>query len=549
MTETPSLPAESHRPSRWTTPLAWLLISAALAIGFANTFQEMWRRWFPRWHKTQLDLYTRITGGQSYYTHGPLVPLVSLLIAVMLIRHTRIRTRPARTAGFGVLSLSILIHLVGCLARVNFVSGFAFIGVVMGLILVIWGWEALRRLWFPVAFLLFMVPLPEVTIYGFNFRLKMVAASWGVSIASALGVAAERIGNRVLLEGGKDLVVANVCNGLRTLISLLGFGALYAYFCKLRGVWRLGLFAASLVVALLSNTIRIVSLIMVADIWDTETATGWFHEASGVMVFAIALAMMFGLERLILWVREVVGRPAKVTPLFADVRRSREDDTQWREMMAAAGKPRGWVTAAIMAAMAAGALWLNQTIPPFQNEQTAKAAVPAELEINGTRMYSYDFPLDELTKDVLETGDCLNRVYLAPNTRDIGFCIIFSRDNRKGTHPPDVCLAGAGEGIVAKGLVTVESIDGKRKAPCRELIVQTRQGRHYYLYTYKCGGNYTSSFWVQQYTIFVNGLLDRDASGALIRVSTVIDTTVEEARKRATDLLGAALPHMDEKLK
>lgn len=549
MTE-PSGIARKSENSASLPLLMWLLLVAALIAAFAHNFGEMWIRWFPRWHHGELGLYERITGGQSYYTHGPLVPLVSLLIGILLVRHTRIRVRPRRAVGLAVLILAILMHLVGSLARVNFVSGFALIGMVMGLILLVWGAEALRRLWFPVAFLLFMVPLPEVTISNFNFNLKMLAASWGVSLANMLGVTAERIGNRVLLDGDKSLVIANVCNGLRTLISLLAFGALYAYACQLRGLWRLGLFAASLGVALVSNTVRVVSLIVVADIWSVESAVGWYHDTSGILVFVLALLLMFGLERLVLWARKAVGRPAEVTPLFADVRRRRpEDDEQASRLWRAVVSPRGSVAVLLMAAAVGGAMWMNRSIPPYWNTKAAEGALPRSLDVGGTLMYSHDIDLDQQTKDILETGDCLNRVYLAPGVADMGFCIIFSRDNRKGTHPPDLCLAGAGEGILAQNDLTAKSTDGRREVPCRELIVQAGQQRQYYLYTYKCGDSYTSSFLRQQFAIFLNGLLDRNSSGALIRVSTNVVTTVEDARQRSMQLLGVAIPHLDEKLK
>ena len=80
-----------------------------------------------------------------------------------------------------------------------------------------------------------MVPLPEVSIAHLNFRLKMLAADWGVRLVNLTGILAERDGNRVFLEGDKSLVIANVCNGLRTLITVIAFGALYAYVCP---PWR-----------------------------------------------------------------------------------------------------------------------------------------------------------------------------------------------------------------------------------------------------------------------------------------------------------------------
>ena len=536
------------RRGGWLPAALWVLLVALLVAGFAHNFGEMWGRWFPRWRREQLGLYERITGGESYYTHAPLVPPLALLIAVLLIRHTRIRLRPWRAAGGFVLAVSVLLHLVACLARVNFASGFALIGVLTGLILLIWGGEALRRLWFPIFLLFFLVPLPQVTIYNLNFKLKIFAAEIGVALASAIGIAVERMGNKVMLAGDKTLVIANVCNGLRTIISLLAFGALYAYVCRLRGLWRIGLFLFSLPVAVVSNSVRIVGLIVVAEIWNEEVATGWFHDWSGILIFVLAFLLMFGAERFVLWFREAIGRPVEVVPLFHDVRRGPEDHYQSEPLYRAIVSGRGYVAVGLLVVAAGGALWLSQSVPQRFNQQTAQAALPTEIKVNGTLLTSYDMGIDEQTIDVLETGDYLNRVYLAPGVQPVNLCIIFSKDNRKGTHPPDVCLAGSGEGIVAKGHATLRNVAGHEAIQLREIILETRGRRQYFAYTYKCGARYTASFWEQQFTIFLNGLLHRDSSGALIRISTDVVTSVDAARGRAMALLREAVPHLDEKL-
>ncbi|MDY7009927.1 MAG: EpsI family protein [Planctomycetota bacterium] len=538
------------KPARnpWATGVAWLLLAAGLAVAFSHNFAEMWIRWFPAWGRTGLSLYDRIVEGESYYTHGPLIPLVSLLIVFLLLRHTSIPVRPWRRTGLIVLVLSLLLHLIACRARVNFASGFAFIGVLVGLVLLLWGGRALRRLWFPIAFLVFMVPLPDVTITNWNFTLRNYAAAGGVAVANALGVIAERMGgrgNQVILEGGKTLVIANVCNGLRTLISLLAFGALYAYVCRLRGVWRLGLFALTIPVAVIANSLRVVSLIIIADIWDTETATGFFHDFSGVLIFVLAFLMMFGLERLILWLRRMAGRPAEVLPLFHGARRTDDDEGQWSRIVGAVGGKWGGAAVVLVLLSAVGAWWLNRSLPAVWNKQVAMKALPAVLNIGGRDLKSLELPLEDRVLTILETRDYLNRRYGFGSPEWIGVCVIFSQDNRKGTHPPDLCLEGSGQGIVAKGNVVVSDVEGRSSVPCRELIVQYGRSRQYFLYTYKCGGRYTSSFWSQQLIIFVNGFLDRNASGALIQISTPVTTDVPDARKRCEQMIRAAIPHLD----
>jgi len=544
----PATDAPHRDANGWLIAGAWLLLVAAMVAAFGHNFVEMWDRWFPGWRRASWSLYDRIVRGESYYTHAPLVPMVSLLIAILLIRHTRIKVSPSRRLGFVVLIGSLLLHLMACLARVNFASGFAFIAVLCGLVLVIWGRMALRRLWFPLVLLIFMVPLPEVSISNLNFHLKMVAADWGVRLANMVGIISERSGNWVYLEGGKSLVIANVCNGLRTIISLLAFGALYTYVCRLRGFWRLLLFAMTIPVALASNSVRIVSLIVVARIWDAKTATGFFHDFSGVLIFVLAFLLMFGLERLILFLRKAVGRPAKVVPLFDGVLRGQDDEGQWSRMLRAGGRRASWVAVLLVVVSAAGAAWLNQAVPPMWDENTAAGVLPRTMQIAGGEWSSYDIELDAQTLAVLETSDYLCRTYVSAGRATVEFSIIFSRDNRKGTHPPDLCLEGAGQDLTAIRDLVVGDVPSRGRIPCRELVVQRGSARSYFIYTYKCGERYTNSFWLQQLTIFANGLARRNASGALIRVSTPMRGGIEEARDLAVQFLRAAVPHLDKKL-
>jgi EpsI family protein len=448
-----------------------------------------------------------------------------------------------------VLAFCAAAHLLACLARVNFVSGLALIGFLAGLVLFFWGAAALRCLWFPLAFLVFMVPLPEVTIAQMNFRLKMFAADGGVQLANLLGISAIRSGNRVFLEEGKSLVIANVCNGLRTLISLLAFGAIYAYICRLRGLWRLVLLALSVPVAIACNSLRIVSLILVANIWDEKVATGWYHDLSGFLIYPLAFAMMFGLERLILRLRRLAGRPTFTASKFEGQTLRPGEAGQWSALVGALRGPRGWGMVASVAVLAAAAGWINRSIPPVWNQSIARAAMPANLIVNGRTWQGYDLPMDENTLTILETRDYLYRKYFSPNCLPVDFTIVFSKDNRKGTHPPDLCLEGSGEGIVGKRDVVVDGIPGRGTVRCAELIVQSGPERQCFLYTYKCGGKYTDSFWRQQFMICANGLIGANASGALIRVSVSVDgNDLEKARNRNIEFMRAAIPYLDKSL-
>lgn len=515
-----------------------------MAATFGRTLGDMWARWFPAWQHEEWSLGKRIFEGESYYTHGPLVPLISLAVGAILIHKTSMPCRPSRWLGGIVIAASLLIHLLACLARVSFVSGFAMIGLLAGLVLLLWGRGALRRLWFPLVFLLFMAPLPEVTIAQLNFRLKMLAADWGVAMANLVGVVAERLGNKVFLENDKSLVIANVCSGLRTLISLLAFGALWAYVCRLRGVWRAGLFVMTVPLAIVANAIRIMTMIVVADVWTVQFATGWYHDTSGILIFVVAFLLMFGLESGVLKLRSALGRPAVVQPLLAPAFR-RDDPEQWHRLGRQWGS-RSAAVALVAIGLSAGAtVWLSRTVPSQWSRQTAMSALPTQWTWDRQTFTSYDLMLDDVTLVILESPDYLYRRYVPQGGGSpLDLCVIFSRDNRKGIHPPDLCLEGMGQDIVAKTDVTVPLEFST--LPCRELVVQGPQDAYYFLYVYRCGDTYTRSFWRQQSFVVANGLLNRAAAGALIRVSAPVNKgNISEARTACLALLRMAAPKLD----
>jgi EpsI family protein len=175
--------------------------------------------------------------------------------------------------------------------------------------------------------------------------------------------------------------------------------------------------------------------------------------------------------------------------------------------------------------------------------------MPANLTVNGQVWQGYDLPMDENTLTILETRDYLYRKYFSPNCLPVDFTIVFSKDNRKGTHPPDLCLEGSGEGIVGKRDVVIDCVPGRGQVRCAELIVQNGQERQCFLYTYKCGGSYTESFWRQQFLICANGLIGANASGALIRVSVpVAGNDLEMAQHKNIEFMRAAIPYLDKSL-
>ncbi len=509
----------------------------------------MWvYHWFPAWGRSGLGLYDRLVEGESYYTHAPLVPIFSLGMGYLLVRYAKISIRPRPILGGLVLAVSLLVQLAACFVGVQFVQGFAFIGVVVGLVLLLWGANALRRLWFPIAMLLFMMPLPPMAIAQLNFRLKMVAADWGVAIASAAGMPVERLGAKLLIGAHKEMVVGNVCSGLRTLISLLGFGAVYVYICKLRGWWRAGLFAATLPVAIVSNCIRITSLIVVAYLWDVKTATGVFHDISGFLVFVSAFLLMFGMEHVILWARAAVGRPAKIVEILDGMQRNDDRGQLRRLAQTAAGWP-GIVAIIILALSSAGVYRISGGATQTTSTSVIREGIPSTLLAGSHEYSSQDTELDETTLTILQTSDYVMRRYEAQGSEPVDLCITYSQGNRRGSHPPDVCLEGGGASIISRADVVLPKSEDQEALPCRELILQKGGESEYYLYIYlyscRCEASYTSNWYWQQVAIMGGMLLGDKASGALIRISIpIVDNDLPASRQQSSEFMRTIIPHV-----
>jgi exosortase len=267
-----------------------LILLGLATIGlFFWTISRMWERW---------------NNTHGYYSHGPLILPIACMTAWLIVRNRGLpmkSTRGSRAVGLILLIGALLMHLASMYARVTFVSGFMALPILAGIALYLGGWVMLERLWFPIAFLAFMIPLPDPAIGDINFRLKIFAAQGATELVNILGVPAYLRGAEIFLAGGRALTVEDACSGLRSLIALLAFATLFTYACKLRGYKRLMLLLAAVPIAVAANVVRIVTLTIVANTGrlDLVTPGGWVHDGMGYVVFVVAFCMKFLIEELI----------------------------------------------------------------------------------------------------------------------------------------------------------------------------------------------------------------------------------------------------------
>jgi len=135
-----------------------------------------------------------------------------------------------------------------------------------------------------------------------------------------------------------------------------------------------------------------------------------------------------------------------------------------------------------------------------------------------------DMPVDERSYEILETRNLFVRNYKNSKGDSIRFFIVYSEDNRKVSHPPEVCLLGSGATIVDKqSLLVTPSIKGNK------IIVEDKDSREMVIYWFKAGKLNTDQYLRQQLKIVLDRMFGKRTSGALIRLSTDIKGDEEQA--------------------
>jgi exosortase len=279
------------------TPNVWLLATQVAAIAACFAF-------------LYVDVITKLVRDWSTddnYSHGFLIVPIALYLAWER-RHVLMRLPLAPSlSGLLVVMASLAVLAAGTLGVELFLTRVSMIGVLAGAIVFLCGWAHLRALIFPVAFLILMVPLPAIIFNKITFPLQMLASQAGEYGIAALNIPVLREGNIIELAHTK-LEVVEACSGIRSLVSLLTLGIVYAYFIDQRATVRWAISLSAIPVAIVSNAMRITGTGVAAHYWGPEAAEGFFHSFSGWAVFIVAFVAMLGVKQLAVQAANVAGR-------------------------------------------------------------------------------------------------------------------------------------------------------------------------------------------------------------------------------------------------
>lgn len=226
------------------------------------------------------------------YSHGFLVPLISAYFLSQnwaALKATRLRPS---NAGLLVIIGSLLLLLLGFVGTEYFTMRSSLVFLVAGIVLYWFGWEVLRLSALPIAFLIFMVPIPYIVYDAIAFPLKLLVTQASVAVLKMLSVPVVSEGN-IIMFPQTVLEVADACSGLRSLMSLVTLAVAMAFLTQKSVVNRTILILSAVPVAIVTNMFRVIITGFLASHYGAAAAEGFFHEFAGMAVFVLAMVILF----------------------------------------------------------------------------------------------------------------------------------------------------------------------------------------------------------------------------------------------------------------
>jgi exosortase B len=251
-----------------------------------------------------LPTYLRLNDtlwNEEAYEHGLIVTAVFWWLAWR--KREELQALPkqgAAISGSVVLMIGLLLYFIGRTQNLPLFEVTAHIPVLAGVLLLVWGPAALRAMWFPLLFLVFMIPLPGFVLVAMTSQLKQHVSVAAESLLYNAGYPIARDGV-VITIGPYQMLVADACSGLNSIFSLAALGVLYMHITA-RANWlrNVVLLAAIVPIAYAANVIRVVVLILITYHFGDEAGQGFLHSTSGVLLFVFALLALMALDGVML---------------------------------------------------------------------------------------------------------------------------------------------------------------------------------------------------------------------------------------------------------
>jgi exosortase len=362
-------------------------------------------------------------------------------------------------APMGAMLAGLAVHLLGYVMQQGRIS-------IAGLLLFTWGVLTLAggRRWgraaaFPLAFMIFAIPLSVLDTAGFYLRLGVIETAW--HLARLLHLDVIRNGTQLLSPDGRyQYDVAAACSGMRSLMALAALSLLLGYL-NFRSWWArafVGLLCFPYAFA--GNVVRIFAIIVAAT-WRGQGAGEKTHDVMGFGVFLLVL----GLVQFTVWLlqKRRIGLPF--------VALAKEGGGLQEEVRGDTAPPPeaisslidykpAWVVAGVVMLAAVGVMFAAHRLDAIQLNPRVGIKLAAD-GLNpvalpnylGTDWEGQSADITPIEREVLppDTGfSRKNYVSLHNLNERVFLSIVLSGRDRTSIHRPEICLVGQGWTITGR---------------------------------------------------------------------------------------------------
>ena len=307
----------------------------------------------------------------------------------------------------------------------------AFVGLIIAVPWAFFGRATAKAVLFPALFLLFCIPLATfldvVTVH-----LRLLASSTAFAVARGLGADIVQQGTMVgAADGSFAIDVADPCSGLRSLFALMALTAGYAYFTQPTWPRRGILFAASVPIAILGNVARILSIVLVANYASSDFATGFYHDYSGFVVFAVAILLM-------------VATGEAITKLFelkkGDEESNNSNNQTIQTIKQSSFSIRDFAIPSLAFALVVPVMFYQAATPDVVVAEAPRVSLG---ELPGFESEELGASEAELTVLPADTT-IIKRRYVAPSGDWMVVSLVVGGKSKSSIHRPELCLPAQG---------------------------------------------------------------------------------------------------------
>jgi exosortase D (VPLPA-CTERM-specific) len=474
------------------------------------------------------------------YSFGLIIPFISAYL--IWDKRACLRDAPIKSywIALPVLILSVILSLYGILGSSGNISRPLIPVLIILFTAFCFGKAVTRRLFFPFAFLIFMIPLPAFLERTLGVYLKSVSSNLGGSLISLCNIPVNVSGNVIDL-GVTQLQVVDACSGLRYLFPLIALGLVYTYYFE-RVLWKkIFCVAATIPIAVLTNGLRIGITGILTNSYGPKVAEGFFHEFTGWGLFMASFAFLL----LLGWTLKFL--PTKMVPAGG----AAEAPSEFTKGRVGNINISFLVSVALLLLVAALS-WSTGALPPVKL-QGGIAEFP--LVFADWRGRSEVVDPEIVVKSGAE--ESFSGIYQNSKDEVISLYVGYRRtafmENENFFHSPTVCLPSSGWNVIRTTTRKVSGVPSFPNLAVTEMVTENMGTKNIVYFWFQTKNQSTPDKNINRYHLAMHAIKRDNTYDLFIRpvMHVLPNENIEDAEKRLDqfirEMMGVMIPFLKER--